>query len=409
LADGSCRSSLPVKLSNYNYNYKLCPLCFERQTGIKTDNLAGIRRARAKKGRRQEGLAESALSHIQQEISLDAVKPADCYVCSGIMNRIDTIVQTILEHIKDYEFETFLIGATLPAKFFEREDSLRARFKIRGKESIKNHLTRELGSRLATVIGKKVDYLTPDITIGLAISSGGDVDVAVKSRPLAFSGRYKKTTRNLPQRQERCEHCQGAGCDKCGGSGYSGGDSIEGIIARKLISLLRGQSAKFSWVGGEDQSSLVLGSGRPFYVRVFNPQRRNIAKGQRKIVSRGIRATIEQVAGLPDSMPVFTTKTRILIRCDKDITRQDIANIRALAGSTIRLESKSKVVEKKIYSCNAVRRAGPGQLIFTITADGGLTIKQFVGGNEYAKPSVSELVGAKCDCILFDVLDVIIV
>jgi tRNA U54 and U55 pseudouridine synthase Pus10 len=35
-------------------------------------------------------------------------------------------------------------------------------------------------------------------------------------------------------------------------------------------------------------------------------------------------------------------------------------------------------------------------------------IKQFVGGREYTKPSVSEIIGSRCECISFDILDVYI-
>jgi tRNA U54 and U55 pseudouridine synthase Pus10 len=35
-------------------------------------------------------------------------------------------------------------------------------------------------------------------------------------------------------------------------------------------------------------------------------------------------------------------------------------------------------------------------------------IKQFVGGEEYMKPSISEILGSKCKCVTFDILDVVI-
>ena len=42
----------------------------------------------------------------------------------------------------DYHFDTFLIGAALPAHLLEKEDRIRARLKIRGRENIKSQLTR---------------------------------------------------------------------------------------------------------------------------------------------------------------------------------------------------------------------------------------------------------------------------
>ena len=53
------------------------------------------------------------------------------------MNQLDSIIEKMIFTInKEYEFDTFLIGATLPAQLYEREDKIRARFKIRGRENI---------------------------------------------------------------------------------------------------------------------------------------------------------------------------------------------------------------------------------------------------------------------------------
>ena len=68
-----------------------------------------------------------------------------CHICRGLMERLDFIASKIIDAVEGYEFESFLIGASLPTGIYEREDSMRARLKIRGKESVKNQLTRELG------------------------------------------------------------------------------------------------------------------------------------------------------------------------------------------------------------------------------------------------------------------------
>src|SRR3712207_8428984 len=46
----------------------------------------------------------------------------------------------------------------------------------------------------------------------------------------------------------------------CNYSGLSGYDSVEGIIANELVQITRGQTPKFTWIGSEDRSSLVLRS-----------------------------------------------------------------------------------------------------------------------------------------------------
>jgi tRNA pseudouridine synthase 10 len=60
---------------------------------------------------------------------------------------------------------------------------------------------------------------------------------------------------------------------------------------------------------------------------------------------------------------------------------------------------------KRIHSARA-RRIEGSQFELIIVADGGLMIKQFVGGEEYMRPNISEILGAKCECVTFDILGV---
>lgn len=325
-----------------------------------------------------------------------------CYVCRGLMDDLDPIADKIADAVQGYEFDTFLIGATLPTQIYEREDALRARLKIRGKESAKNQLTRELGLRLSRLAKKKVEYMKPDLTINLTLDRENSVDVAVKSRPLAIAGTYVKKSRGVPQKQDRCPYCEGKGCDSCNYSGLSGYESVEGMIAKGLMEMTGGQTPRFTWIGSEDQNSLVLG-GRPFYARVFNPKKRKLK--EKNISGSGIRATLSVIKEEPKLQPRFRVKTRILARCDKPLTKDDIKKLDALAGAGVSYENRSKTAVKRIYYSWA-RRIDGSQFALTIVADGGLMIKQFVGGEEYMKPNVSEILGSKCECVTFDILNV---
>ena len=327
-----------------------------------------------------------------------------CYICRGLMDNLDSVTDRILEAIKDYEFDTFLVGATLPTQVYEREDALRARLKIRGRESAKNQFTRELGMRLARIARKKVEYLKPDMTITLAVDKENNVDVTVKSKSLAVTGRYTKKIRGIPQKQGRCPKCEGKGCESCGNSGLSGNDSVEGIIAKGLIGMTDGQVPKFSWIGSEDQSSLVLGSGRPFYARVFNPKKRKL-KRKKLNGSNGVQATMSVIKQEPELQPRFIVKTKIHIKCDRAATKEDIKNLNALACAEVNFENRAKTATKKIHS-SSTRIIDDYQFSLVIVADGGLMIKQFVGGEEYMKPNISEILGAKCECVVFDIMDV---
>jgi tRNA pseudouridine synthase 10 len=326
-----------------------------------------------------------------------------CYICRGLMDNLGAIANSILAAVKGFEFDTFLIGATLSTQIYEREDAMRARLKIKGKESIKYCMTRQLGIRLARLAGKKVEYGKPDITITLTVDKENNVDIAVTSRPVAFAGVYIKKSRGLPQKQDKCTSCGGKGCKSCNYSGLSGYESVEGIITKELIRITKGQTPKFTWIGSEDQSSLVLGSGRPFYVRVLNPKKRNLKK--KRIEGNGITAMLSVINDKPVIQPRFTVKTRIHIKCENVLSKIILKKLNSLSGSKVSFENKSKMGTKSIHSIR-VRQLDSNKFNLTIVADGGLMIKQLVGGEEYMKPNISEILGAKCKCIIFDILDV---
>jgi tRNA pseudouridine synthase 10 len=319
------------------------------------------------------------------------------------MDSLDSIAEKIMDAVRGYEFRTFLIGATLPTQIYEREDSMRARLKIRGRESVKNQLTRELGMRLIRLARKKVEYMKPDITVSLTIDKENNMDVAVRSRPLALAGWYVKKSRGLPQKQEKCPGCEGKGCDSCNYSGLSGYDSVEGVVAKELVEMTGGQAPKFSWIGSEDQSSLVLGTGRPFYARVFNPKKRRLKKS--RVRGSGVMATLKVIEDEPELQPHFKVKTKIHAKCEKVLSRQDMKKLNSLVGVEVSFENRFKTATKKIHSAR-VRVIDDSRFTLTIVADGGLMIKQFVGGEEYMNPNLSEILGAKCECVTFDILSV---
>ena len=65
-----------------------------------------------------------------------------------------------------------------------------------------------------------------------------------------------------------CINCNGDGCRTCLLHGISEFTSIEGIISKYIFKKFGGTTTKFTWIGGEDKSSLVFGAGRPFFVKL---------------------------------------------------------------------------------------------------------------------------------------------
>ncbi len=353
--------------------YTLCERCLSRQLSL----------PRSPKKRRSASGAEQ------------------CHICGGLMDRMGDLLSLILDSLKEYQFKSFLIGAILPSQMLEREDELRARFKVRGRESIKSDLTRELGKLLGSATGAHVEYLRPDVNINLDLTK---TEITVRSRPIFLFGRYTKNTRGIQQKQERCSHCAGRGCGECGNTGLSGFDSVEGIIVRNLVEHLGCDSAKFAWVGGEDKDSLVLNEGRPFFVKIINPRKR-VTDPKKLDSDDDVKVRfIRVVEQFPEQPPRFRVRSKLTIECDRSIDDAALAKLRDLSNTSVRFVGKrNREVSKNIHELAA--KISENILEVSMLADGGLTIKQFVGGDGI-EPSISQLLGCKATCKYFDVLDV---
>jgi tRNA pseudouridine synthase 10 len=171
--------------------------------------------------------------------------------------------------------------------------------------------------------------------------------------------------------------------------------------------ITNGEKPKFLWLGSEDPDSLVLGKGRPFFMHISNPKVRSL-RTNLKFRTNGVLTTINGMLEHLPQMPIqFITKTKILVHSSVNISKFDLRKLKALKNSVVKFEIKSRIVKKKIYSVKT-RQINEKEFSLTLMADGGFVIKQFVGAQRYVEPSVSKIIGATCECTLFDILDVVI-
>lgn len=370
-------------LQRLNTYYILCSYCLSRQL-VKTKRI----------------------------VAIDKIKQAggfnECYICNGLMNIIDLIVEKMVADVeRKYEFSSFLIGLTIPTQIYEHEDQVRARFKIRGRESIKKELVNEIGSRFKKITKKRLEHHLPDIRINIIIDNNNDFCITARASPLILSGRYIKRCRGLPQKKVRCIQCSEKKGNICSHFELNADKTIEDIITTRLLLITSGEKPKFLWLGSEDPDSLVLGKGRPFFMHISNPKVRSL-RTNLKFRTNGVLTTINGMLEHLPKMPIqFITKTKILVHSSVNISKFDLRKLKALRNSVVKFEIKSRIVKKRIYSVRT-RQINEKEFSLTLMADGGFVIKQFVGAQRYVEPSVSKIIGATCECTLFDILDVII-
>ncbi|MBT8173276.1 MAG: pseudouridine synthase, partial [Nitrosopumilus sp.] len=180
-----------------------------------------------------------------------------CHICKNLFENLNYFLKLMLDTSSNYSFDTFSVGVMIKPSIVDRDDLIRSQYKLKGIDSIKTDVTRELAKSFSRQTKKNIDTQNPDVTFTVNLK---DDSINLHSKSITFSGRYVKTMRGIPQKQKSCENCSGKGCRMCDFHGISEFESIEGQISKFLFEKIGGTTAKFTWIGGEDKSSLVLGT-----------------------------------------------------------------------------------------------------------------------------------------------------
>ena len=324
-----------------------------------------------------------------------------CFICKNLFENLDFFLKLMLNTSSNYSFSTFSVGALIKPSIVDRDDYIRSKFKLKGIDSVKTDLTRELGKLFSKKTKKKIDFLDPDI---IFIVNLKDESCQIRAKSLTLFGRYVKKIRHISQKQKSCVNCSGKGCRTCDFHGITEFSSIEGIISKFIFSSLGGTTAKFTWIGGEDKSSLVLGSGRPFFVKINNPFKQNLLSTSSISDSVEIK-NLKIVNRTPSGLIKFLSTVKITISSENTLDSKSLRKLKNLVMSpTIIYENSEKRTEKKIYSIKYSKKSDHEFILF-LKAEGGLPIKRFIS-SENVSPGISQILQNKCICKEFDFLEI---
>ena len=359
---------------------------------------------------------------IKKEINYKKkIEIKNCWLCLGLIEEITHFVDLINIRLKDYEYDTFLIGTKVDEDIINKEKTLLDFTSSEYSESIKTELNREIGKILEKKLRKEVNFEKP--TIMAVIDTSFD-EVKLQISSLFVYGRYKKYKRDIPQTRWFCKICRGKGCRKCNYSGKIYKTSVEELIAKRFLELTYGEDESFHGCGREDIDVRMLGNGRPFILEIKNPKIRslNLTKLQRdiNIDNKGIvevsdfrYSNREEVIKLKDS---GLRKTyRVVIRGEKPINNEKLKKVAwSLRGKKIGQFTPSRVAhrranmvrEKQIYNCK-IELIDGAMAILTLEAESGTYIKELVSGDDgRTKPSISEMIGFPCKVEELDVIEI---
>ena len=324
-----------------------------------------------------------------------------CYICKNLFDHLNYFLKLMLDNSSNYSFSTFSVGAIIKPSIIDRDDYIRSKYKLKGIDSVKTDVSRELRKSFSKKTKKNIDFLDSDVTFTINLK---DESCQLRSKSISLSGRYIKTLRGISQKQKSCSNCFGKGCRTCNFHGISEFDSVEGIISKFIFEKFGGTTAKFTWIGGEDKSSLVLGTGRPFFVKIQNPLKRKLKSTS--IKSQFLKITNLKIVRESPKKPLkFNSSIELKVSTEDKIDSKNLKKLKELQKHPVVVYEKSgKRSEKKIFSVKYKKNSSNVFTLF-IKAEGGLPIKRFVNSDDVS-PGISQILNISCMCQEFDFLDI---
>jgi tRNA pseudouridine synthase 10 len=336
---------------------------------------------------------------IRKNLNLSSSK---CYVCRNLFSNLGMYLNMMLENSSKYEYSTILVGAIIKPSIIDRDDYIRSKYKIRGIDSVKTDITKELSKLFTRKTRKKVDFLDPDVTFTINFK---DETCSIRSKSVSLFGRYNKLERGFAQKQKSCSNCLGKGCRICNYHGISEFNSVEGKISEYLFLKFGGTTTKFTWIGGEDKSSLVLGSGRPFFVKIQNPLKRRVLLPKKIKLNSIMIRDFKKIPESPKGPSKFTSTIDLQISTQNEIDSKLLKKLKDIVKKPIVVYEKSGKRSEKRISDLKYKKISKNSFLLTITAEGGLPVKRFVESDDVT-PGIGQILKNPCSCVLFDFYDV---
>jgi tRNA pseudouridine synthase 10 len=368
-------------------------------------------------GKVGHGYTNEARGHsIRREMGL---RSGPCWLCAGLADRYTDLADLVVRKLELWEFDSFAIGSKVDPEIAAREESLWSEIAVSSPEPLKAEVNREVGKVVAERLRKEPELAHPDV---VAVVEPAFDHVELQVNPLYLRGRYRKLVRGMPQTRWPCRLCMGKGCDRCGGTGKMYPTSVEEVVAAEIMRESGGRAHALHGMGREDVDARMLGRGRPFILEVKEPRRRHLdlAAAVARINASG---TVEVDALVPaiaaDVVPLKEDRAaktyRVLMRIAPPVEEAKLkGTLLALVLEPIAQRTPERVVHRRadtirhrrILSAD-VRRVEGERAELRVTAEAGTYVKEWVHGDGgRTRPSLAERLGAACEVLELDVLDV---
>ncbi len=330
--------------------------------------------------------------------------------CSLCGDRLESFIEEAVERgyrvLSLYNISRFVVGVKMPNDLLELEEAIALQHGLKYWESIRNEVKREVGKAIESRYGLKVDFENPEAMLVIGFP---ELSMEVTIASLFIKGRYWKTGRMISQ----------AYWPTVGGAKYY---SIEQALY-SILEVLGGESVVLHASGREDVDARMLGNGRPILIEVKAPRvRKPDLRVLEKVVSESSGGLVtlrlegfarrSVVKAYKEEVAVRSKIYRALVAVDGGVSTDDLRLLELLSGVVVLQRTPRRVLHrrkdivrsKKLYQVKCRPLAGP-LIECLIKASGGLYVKELVNGDEgRTKPSFTEVLGRRAECIELDVL-----
>ncbi len=325
-----------------------------------------------------------------------------CWLCNNVFNEFDKYYNIINDKIKDYEYNTFLIGSKFDDELLLKEEKLQNEFGNKG-ESIKKEFNREFGKYFSLKTGK--DY-SKNADIIIEVNTIYD-DAKITIKSLYIYGTYLKERRDIPQ--TRWIH--------------GSGESVESIIGEPLKEITEGKNYKLHGSGREDVDVMMLGNGREFVMEIVDPVKRNISLNEfmekvnnsnknvfinnlgfvnkekiKEIKEAKYDKTYIAIIELPDNIDINKFKESISVFKNKIIDQRTPLRV---------IGNRSDLIRKKEIKYINIEDIHDNIARIKIRAESGTYIKELINGdNGRTVPSLSSICNSDIKVKNLDVVNI---
>jgi len=327
-----------------------------------------------------------------------------CYICKNVFDSLDSMIIKIIEKSSSFDFKTFHLGIILKQSLLERDDYIKSKFKIKGIENLKFSIAKELAKKISRKTHTKRIIDDPELFLEANFK---DESCRLRAKHLFVYGRYNKKIRNLTQKQESCHKCNGIGCHNCEFKGIENVRSIEETISNFFIEKFDCKQVKINWIGGEDQFSLVMGNGRPFFAKIINPKKRNRRLPKFFDLEGVSLYELKKLIVQPKGSVPFKSEVSITIETERPISLTQLKKLKILEDSIIKDFSRDKKTSQKSIYRIGYKKIGKNQFVLDLFADGGIPFKSFIQNTDIT-PNISDLIKNRCKCIQFDFKNILV-